>query len=53
MVQEKPPTMLEQGLIYSSLNLFADAGEILDSFIVDNVVCPPGNWTKSTVWLIQ
>lgn len=36
MIQEKLPTMLEQGVIYSSLDLFA-------VFNVDNVACPPGN----------
>lgn len=32
MVQEKLPTMLEQGVIYSSLDLFADTEEITDCF---------------------
>lgn len=31
MVQEKLPTMLEQEVIYSSLNLFADSGRITGS----------------------
>lgn len=31
MVQKKLPTMLEQGVIYSSLDLFADSGRITGS----------------------